>query len=273
MKPSKEKFLLFIFTLIAFLPLAFLISWPSPKLNLIACNVGQGDAILLTKGFNQVLIDGGPDNKVLNCLSKNMPFWDKTIELIINTHPDKDHLAGLVDVIQSYNVNHFVSNGLEPETEIFKKFQQELSQNKIKVSKLKKGSKIKIAGLEFKTLWPSAQVLGASTSNQSTNDFSLVMHLKHGNFDALLIGDITSKVESQLIKENNFSGIEVLKVAHHGSKYSSSQEFLKAVKPEYAIISVGKNPWGHPTKEVLERLHSIKAKILRTDQQEVKLKI
>jgi len=115
------------------------------------------------------------------------------------------------------------------------------------------------------------EVLGKK--RQDTNDYSIVFHLQFGQFDALLTGDITSQVEKEIIKNNKFKGIEVLKVAHHGSKYSTSEEFLQAVKPEIAIISVGKNPWGHPTAEVLERLKEIGAQVWRTDKQEVSFKI
>lgn len=284
---TKKSFLLFLIVLIIFLPWLVLFSWPSQKLNFIACNVGQGDAILLTKGSTQVLIDGGPNKKVLACLSENMPFWDRKIELMVNTHPDKDHLAGLIDVIERYKVKELISNNLIEKTETFKKFQRQVASRKIKVYSPKKGDRIKINDFDFQVLWPekrkgdsiiwqkylSDKVLGAQAIKEGANDYSIVLHFKYHNFDALLTGDITSRVEDRLIQENHFSGIEVLKVAHHGSKYSSSQEFLQAVKPKIAVISVGKNPWGHPTQEVLARLKSVGAKILRTDQEKVNLKI
>jgi len=296
---NKQRFFVFLTALLAFLPFFVLFYWPSNKLQLIACDVGQGDALLLTQGFNQLLIDGGPDGRVLDCLADNLPFWDKEIELVVNTHPDKDHLAGLVDVIERYSVKYLVSNSLKVETNLFAQFQQLVLEKDIPLYSPQKGDKLKIGQLELTVLWPQekigdsriwdkkfvvqekdifslkgveeGEVLGKK--RQDTNDYSIVFHLQFGQFDALLTGDITSQVEKEIIKNNKFKGIEVLKVAHHGSKYSTSEEFLQAVKPEIAIISVGKNPWGHPTAEVLERLKEIGAQVWRTDKQEVSFKI
>ncbi len=273
---NKKIFYPFILSLIL-LPFVFLAFLPSQRLQLIACDVGQGDAILLTKGFTQILIDGGPNNKVLDCLEENLPFYDRTLELIINTHPDKDHVAGLVEVLKRYQVNQVLAHEFDVESNIAKQFYILTQEREIPFYSPEKGEKIKLAGLEFATLWPpldkqnSTQVLG--TSSGKTNENSLVFHLQYGAFDAIFTGDITSKEEEQIIKDYQFQNIEVLKVAHHGSKYSSSQKFLQAVRPQIAIISVGKNPWGHPTQEVLERLSQVKAKILRTDKEKIKIVI
>lgn len=271
MELTKKRFLIFLLTLFAFLPFAILFSWPSQRLYLVACDVGEGDAILITKGFTQVLIDGGPNNKVLQCLAQNMPFWDRTIELVINTHPDKDHITGLIDVIQRYNVRQLISNSLVVDTEVFKEFYRQIIEKKIPVYSPQKGDKIKIAGLEFKVLWPKKVIGNPAIWKQNVNNFSIVLHLQYGRFDALLTGDITAKEEKEIIRDYQFQDIEVLKIPHHGSKYSTSEEFLKAVNPRVAIISVGKNPWGHPTKEVLERLSQRNIKILRTDKEKIKL--
>lgn len=277
-KATKEQFLGLLIMLILVLPLLFLLYWPGQRLILVACNVGQGDALLISKGFLQILIDGGPDDQVLNCLTENMPFWDRTIELAVNTHPDKDHLGGLVEVLARYEINQILANNQEVKTQVWQQFHQLVEEEQIPLYSPQKGEKIKIGGLEFTVLWPktritgSEQILGAE-SKEKTNEDSIVLHLQYEDFDALFTGDITSKEEKEIIKDYQFNNIEVLKVAHHGSKYSSSPEFLQAVKPKTAIISAGKNPWGHPTKEVLTRLEQIGAEILRTDSQEIKLKI
>lgn len=303
-----RKLLLFYFLLFLFLPFLFLFFWPSQKVYLIACDVGEGDALLITKGFVQVLIDGGPNDKVLNCLNQNMPFFDRTIELIINTHPDNDHLKGLINVLESYKVIQIVSNSQWLDTQVFHDFRSLVLQNKIPVYNPKKGEQIKIEDMVFKVLWPKTQIGNVSiwqTSGQvsakslsnfpnshaiasqigkledmvlgetktQTNENSIVLHFQYYDFDALLTGDITAKQEQEIIKDYNFSDIEVLKIAHHGSKYSSCQSFLEAVKPKIAIISVGKNSWGHPSKEVLQRLENVGAKILRTDKEKIKFKI
>ena len=270
---TKKQFFLFLFISILILPFLFLVFWPSQKLVFIVCNVGQGDALLITRGFTQILIDGGPNDKVLDCLTENIPFWDRTIELVVNTHPDKDHLAGLVEVVKRYQVKQILANSLMVDTQVFKDFQEQILEQEIPVYSPKKGERIKIAGLEFKTLWPTQQVLGAATLKQKTNENSIVLHLQYQDFDAILTGDITSKEGGQIVQDYQFQDIEVLKVAHHGSKYSSSREFLEKINPGIAVISVGKNSWGHPTKEVLERLQSVGSQILRTDEQKIKLKI
>jgi competence protein ComEC len=266
------------------LPFAILSSLPSKHLHFIACDVGQGDAILLTRGFTQVLIDGGPNDQVLNCLSENMPFYDRTLELVVNTHPDADHITGLSKVIKRYQIKQVLAHKFDIESNIAKEFYTVLKEKEIPFYSPQAGEKIKLAGLQFKVLWPEqkydtshAAVGQLATQTKvlggKTNENSIVLHLQYKDFDALLTGDITEKEEKEIIKDYQFKDIEVLKVAHHGSKYSSSQEFLQAVKPQIAIISVGKNSWGHPTGEVLDRLQLVGAKILRTDKDKIKLKI
>ena len=288
MKITKEKFIFFLLSLIALFPLAIAVAWPGNKLHFIACNVGQGDAILITQADIQVLVDGGPNNQVLDCLTDHLPFWDREIELVVSTHQDKDHLSGLVDVLANYQVNQLVINSLLVDTAVFRQFRQLVREKMIPVYSPQQGDIIKIGKLRFKVLWPqekkgslamwqpknsSQPVLGQETYQGKTNINSIVLHFQYQDFDALLTGDISAKEEKEIIKNYQFSDIEVLKVAHHGSKYSSSQEFLQAVKPKIAIISVGKNPWGHPTKEVLSRLKKVGAKILRTDKEKVNLLI
>lgn len=240
-------------------------SLPENKLHLVFCNVGQGDAILATKGSTQILIDGGPGDEVLNCLSHHLPFWDREIEMVFATHPESDHITGLIDVIERYNVKQFVVNSLGKNSATFKKFQEEVLAEGAKVYFPKAGDEIKLGSIQLTILWPLFQekVLGATTIEREVNDTSVVFKLSFGNFDALFTGDISSKVEPQL----ELSDIEVLKVSHHGSKYSTSNEFLKKIQPELAIISVGKNPFGHPTNEVIKRIRELGIGILRTDEQ------
>jgi competence protein ComEC len=250
--------------------------FPDDQLHLVFCDVGQGDAILIRKGFNQVLIDGGPDERVLQCLSDNLPFWDRTIEMIVLTHPQADHLTGLISVLERYRVQSAVVNNLVNDTERFWVFREALLAGEAEIYHPQAGERIKLADLDLAVLWPkerlgdalvwqreaSESVLGASTYTGDLNETSVVLKLSYGDLDALLTGDIGQQTE----KEIEAGDIEILKVAHHGSKYSTSEEFLEKVKPKLAVISVGKNRFGHPTGEVLERLLSVGAKILRTDQ-------
>jgi competence protein ComEC len=293
-------------------------SLPDNKLHLVFCDVGQGDATLISYRNTQVLIDGGPDNKVLGCLSGNMPFWDRTVEMVVLTHPQADHFTGLIDVIQRYSVRQFVSNSIVNDTASFWKFYQAVLEEKAPVYSPKAGEKIKIGPMDFLVLSPpqrlgdsriwegaevgrrnfdsasdslakkhfllnethrrsqseasqnlsasprlAPEVLGAATYSGELNETSIVLRLIFGNFDVLLTGDIGFDIEKQL----NLTPVEILKVAHHGSKYSTSEEFLEKIKPVLAVISVGKNRFGHPTKEVIERLKAEAIKILRTDEE------
>ncbi|PIS13980.1 hypothetical protein COT65_01290 [Candidatus Shapirobacteria bacterium CG09_land_8_20_14_0_10_47_13] len=249
---------------------------PDTKLHLVFCDVGQGDAILASLGSTQMLIDGGPNDRVLECLAKHMPFWDKTIELVVVTHPEADHLTGIVSVIERYNVVQIISNSLVADSGVFGKFREEVIAKKIPVFSPKYGDKIEIAKLELKILSPaeklgnelvwvrpeSPQVLGLTAFAGKFNETAIVGQLSFGNFDALLTGDIGFDTEEKLV----LTPIEVLKIAHHGSKYSSGEDFLAKLKPALAVISVGKNSYGHPTAEVLGRLRDLGIKILRTDE-------
>jgi competence protein ComEC len=277
---SKLKYLLSFLTLLFVVIAWALFSLPDSKLHLIFCDVGQGDAILVIKGSTQVLIDGGPNDKVLGCLSKHIPFWDRQIEMVISTHPDADHLTGLVSVIDRYNVSQILANSLVTDTGVFSKFRSEVISKKIPVFSPKSGDKIKVSSLILRVLFPQnklgdeivwknpqdLKVLGISAYTGEINATMLVFELEYGNFKALLTGDISSTEEKKIGDIGGIGEIGVLKIAHHGSKYSTSQEFLDLIRPKLAVISVGaSNNYGHPTSEVLDRLKTIGVKILRTD--------
>jgi len=237
---------------------------PDNKLHLVFCDVGQGDAILVFYRSTQVLVDGGPNNRVLHCLADNMPFWDRTIEMVVATHPEADHISGLINVVERYDVGQFVINSFGKETAVFRKFQSVVLAEKSNIYFPKEGDRINLGPLKLSVLWPQLQekILGTTTVDKGTNDASIVLKLSFGSFDVLLTGDISTKIESQL----DLIDIEVLKVAHHGSKYSTGEDFLNQIEPELAVISVGKNRFGHPTREVIERIRELEIRLLRTDQ-------
>jgi len=248
---------LFWLALLLILVWTALFSLPDNKLHLVFCDVGQGDAILISYQKTQILIDGGPDNRVLSCLSRHLPFWDRRLEVIILTHPEEDHFGGLIDVIKRYNVNYFVVNSLEKKSTSFEAFYRLVLGRKSSVYSPKAGEKIKIGALELLILWPREKLYVTEL-----NDNSIVLKLAFGHFSALLPGDLSTKFEDQL----DLTPVEVLKVAHHGSQYSTSEEFLGKVKPILAVISVGKNSFGHPSPEVIDRLNNLAVNVLRTDQ-------
>jgi competence protein ComEC len=259
---------------------------PDNKLHLVFCDVGQGDAILAVKGKNQVLIDGGPSNKVLPCLSNHMPFWDKKIELVVLTHPEADHITGLVPVLERYSVNQILANSLLTDSGVFSKFRELVIAGKIPVYSPKSGDKIKIAEIELDVLFPlekqgnevvwksdqAQNVMGETTYSGNLNKTAIALELKDQDFKALLTGDLGIEEETLLCSFDSAQGfgglepVDVLKVGHHGSKYSTSLSFLEEIKPKLAVISVGaNNSYGHPATEILQRLNDLGIKILRTD--------
>ncbi len=261
---DRTKVVLISLVLIIGLVWAAIFSLPDKKLHLVFCDVGEGDAVLIYQGSTQVLIDGGPNQAVLNCLANHLPFWDREIEVVVATHPDADHITGLIDVIERYDVKQFVVNSVGKETAVYEEFKRVVLEEKASVYFPKEGDKIDLEVIRLSVLWPESQekVLGAMTGEREVNETSVVLLLSYGDFDVLLPGDISSRVESLL----DLKDVEVLKVAHHGSKYSTSEEFLKESRPELAVISVGKNRFDHPTEEVIDKLRELGIETLRTDE-------
>lgn len=257
--------------------------WPSGRLKVVFCDAGQGDETLIQRGFTQILIDGSRPGKALKCLQKHVPFFDRKLEMVILSHPQLDHFGGLIDVMKRYDVRSFVYNGTAGEGWEWGKFSRLVFSEGAKIETVKAGDEVRVGKLKFEVLWPkedglwvvgsgsrskgegeSTQILGVrSPGLEELNSGSLVMALSYGDFDALFTGDIGEEEEKEML---TLGSVEVLKVAHHGSKNSSSSGFLNAFKPALAVIEVGKNSYGHPTAETLKRLREVGARIMRTDQ-------
>ncbi len=236
-------------------------------------DVGQGDAVFIeTPQGHQILIDGGPDAKVAEKVGRRMPFWDKTLDLVILTHPDKDHLDGLIDILESWEVEHVLWTGVETDTRLFEQWTEMLEQEQ------KGGARVFLVDAPQRARWTKDQSAFMDIlyplenlkkqRPRKTNDTSIVARLVFGSDSFLFSGDITKKVEALLVEQEIDIQSEVLKAPHHGSKTSSSESFLEAVKPKLTIIQVGReNRYGHPAEEVIERLRAFRTVILRTDQQ------
>lgn len=226
-------------------------------------DVGQGDAILISAGSNQVLIDGGPNGAVLEKLGKAMPFYDKTIELVVATHPDADHISGLVDVFKKYKVERVLTTGIVSDTQTAKILEQLINEKSVQKTIARFGQQIKIyPGVNLDILYPFSDLSGQKFENE--NNTSVVAKLTVGSESILLTGDAETPVEWQLLNAGVNLNSNILKVAHHGSKSSTSEDFVSAVSPEISVIQVGaKNRYGHPTDQTLERLKS--SRIFRTD--------
>lgn len=253
--------------------------YPEPKLHLIACDVGQGDAILAIHGTTQVLVDGGPNNQVLDCLADNLPFWDREIEVVVLTHPQTDHFKGLIEVFRRYDVKVFIATPLDSSTPEYKVLKSVVGGSGAKVVNPTTGMVIRSGLLYLDMLYPNAEVLsvepaetgegvlGAFTSNRDPNDFSVVAVLRLGEFDALLTGDIRPGVIDEVLATGLVGDVEYIKIPHHGSKNGLTRELLDVSTPEVAVISVGaKNHYGHPHEEILKILSERDIRMLRTDK-------
>jgi len=260
------------------------------KLRMIFCDVGQGDAILvITPGGREILVDGGPGSRVLGCLSNSVPFWDRTIDAVFLTHPQQDHMEGLVGVLANYKVKMIGTTGTRNQTALFNVWQKAAVDENTRMYTPKKGDKLILdssqgSDVTIEILWPHfAESNSASRGKPSIalasegkpsieewranppkdlNESSIVMRVTYGSICAYLTGDIPKEILQTVIDKP----CQVLKVAHHGSKTGTNLEVLDAARPQLAIIQLGKNNrFGHPHKEVVDSLNSKGVKILRND--------
>ncbi|MEK9134944.1 MAG: ComEC/Rec2 family competence protein [Patescibacteria group bacterium] len=225
-------------------------------------DVGQGDSIFIeTPQRQQILIDGGPSSAILEKLRKEMPFWDRTIDLIILSHPEKDHMSGLLDVLKRYKVENILWTGVVRDTAEYKEWERLIKEEGAKIIIAHADQRLSLSErLSLLVLSPFENLEGKVFKD--SNNTSIVAKLTFGENSFLFTGDITKSVEKELISIDS----DVLKVSHHGSKTSSGDEFIKEVSPEIAVISAGKNnSYGHPHQEVLDVLNKYDINILRTD--------
>lgn len=264
--------------------------WPDGDLHVIGCDVGQGDATLVTQGFTQVLVDTGPaSGLVMDCLSGNMPFWDRTIEMMVMSHPQMDHMGAMGEVVDRYNLGVLLTADSVNDIEAYWELFEQVKNQGIQVVEADQGLVLKLGGMEWEVLWPVDQlvdsfvwqiptiddgeygkVLGVQqvleVQEKDVNDESVVVRLKYGNATVLFTGDIGEVVEGELVEGGNIGIVDVLKVAHHGSRFSSTADFLKVVKPRIGLIYSGENNrYGHPNDQVISSLKNMEVEILRTD--------
>jgi len=242
---------------------------PDDNLHVSILDVGQGDAILIQQGNQQVLVDGGPRPQTIALeLGKKMPFWDRTIELMVSTHPSADHVTGLVEVLNRYQVKQILHPDLDFESDIYDEWLKLLKKKDIKCTIAQAGQQIDLGRVVIEVLNPQIPHLTGTESDIDNN--GMVLHISMGEVSFLLTADIMWEAEFELITHRANLTSTVLKVGHHGSDTSTTPEFLAVVNPEVAVISVGKdNYYGHPTSEVMERLEEKPGSenIYRTDEQ------
>ncbi|MES2930553.1 MAG: MBL fold metallo-hydrolase [Patescibacteria group bacterium] len=219
-------------------------------------DIGQGDSIYIeAPNGKQMLIDGGPNAIVLSRLASVMPFGDRSLDLVLATHTDADHIGGLPAILGKYKVGSFIGNGAESDTKIFQTLEEKISKNKVPKITARKGMHIildKEKNVYFDILFPDRDIGGLES-----NEGSIVGKLTYGESSFMLTGDATLYTEN-LIMQTHIAEVlrsDVLKLGHHGSRTSSSVLFLEKVDPEIAVISAGlHNRYGHPHPDIVERL-------------------
>jgi len=250
------KWLVLPLLVVAILVWSVALTTPDDKLHVSFLDVGQGDAILIqTPNGQNILIDGGPDPQKINLeLSKKLPFWDRTIDLVVCTQPQADHVTGLVEVLQRYKVKQVLDPGIPYETSIYQEWLRLIEHKGIEHNVARAGQEIDLGnGINLEVLNPPESLFEGTSHDVDNN--GVVLRLSWGQLSFLFTADIREEVEFELIGQRANLKSTVLKVAHHGSKTSTTSQLLAAVAPEVAVISVGAdNSFGHPSPEVVERL-------------------
>lgn len=260
-----------LFYLVMFLVIIFILLFTfnlenkNKDLTFAMLDIGQGDALFIKSSTGvEILIDSGRDKSVLNALREVMPFWDRSIDIVIMTNPDLDHIGGFEYIFDLYKVDKVFEPGTYNDSEIYKLLEKKMKDKNIPRYLARNGLRIDIGeGAYIDFLFPDRDV-----ATWDNNDGSIVARLIYGNNSFMLTGDASIKTEQILLSKYNDKVFEsnILKVGHHGSRTSTSLEFLEKVKPKYALISLGEdNKYGHPHKEVIDRLGSLNIEILRTD--------
>jgi competence protein ComEC len=266
-----KKWLLPPLLLAAALAATFAISMPDDNLHVSVLDVGQGDAILIqTPGHQDILIDGGPSPHELNlALGSKMPFWDRTIDLVVLTHPHADHITGLIDVLQRYRVKQVLFPYVEYQSSLYDEWLRIIEEKGIKCTFAQAGQQIDTGteGVTIEVLNPEDPL--TDSTEIDIDDIGVVMRVCSGRVSFLLTADVSQEVEHELMKCRAVLASTVLKVGHHGSSTSTGAGFLATVDPTIAVISVGAdNTFGHPDEEVIARLEEIIGgeNIYRTDE-------
>lgn len=259
----KKINILLVFVLITSLFVGVNTSKAASTVKVHFINVGQGDSILIQTGSENVLIDGGGKGKGDEVVAYLKKQKVKTLNVVVSTHPDADHIGGLAYVINTMTVKKVYAPKVSHNTQAYKAFLTAVKNKGLKITTAKQGVEIATKATD-NSLKFIAPVKTYSTSD--LNDWSAVLLLTHNKKKFLFTGDAEEKAEHDMLAKGVLSKVDVLKVAHHGAKEATTTVFLNKVKPTYAVISVGKNGYGHPTSATVNRLKSIKAKIYRTDQ-------
>ncbi|MFI5265543.1 MAG: ComEC/Rec2 family competence protein [Candidatus Levyibacteriota bacterium] len=229
------------------------------RLHVVFCDVGQGDGIYIrTSAGSDILIDAGPDNSILDCLSRHMPMWDRTIELAFATHPDADHIGGFGYILKAYTVNSFNTSQKTSATKAFAQIRDLISQKHVPLRYIFNGDEFRLPeGIRIHTYWPTHLFVDANQIDADTNSFSLVQILTYKNFKTLFTGDIESGALDSIFSRG--LTVDVFKIPHHGSKTGVDDLTFNLIHSKFVPISSGlHNRYNHPSPVVLELLKKYK---------------
>ncbi|MBN2307081.1 MBL fold metallo-hydrolase [Candidatus Peregrinibacteria bacterium] len=262
LSPKQWALSLTILALLLMLSLYQLFQITDNKYQLSFLNVGQGDAILIqTPEYRNILIDAGPDGKVVEELSKKLNFFNQKIDLFILTHPDLDHYGGMLDILQKYPVKTVIMTGIGLENELYSAFLNELKSKKIPITYPDNAHDLQISQnifLDFLYPFEGRSLIGLEPKNRNDTSISLVIRNTDGQPLALLTGDAEEAQELDLLLSGQNLAAPIFKLGHHGSRTASSEQFLTAAQPETIIVSAGiDNKFGHPHEETLERVRDL----------------
>jgi competence protein ComEC len=246
-----------------------LVHRPDGTARVTALDVGQGDAILVEGGRGgRMVVDGGPDpGRLLLALDERLPPWDRRIDIVVLTHPHEDHVAGLVPDRQRYRVGRVYQPGPPGSSPGFHAWEADLADGEPPSTVLRTGDRLRLDDIRLRVLWPDPGALpdGVGKDGKAINNESVVLLGEVDGRRFLLMGDLEEDVDPTLVARG-LPRLDLLKVAHHGSRTASSEPFLAATRPTIAVISVGAdNDYGHPAPETLERLGAVGTTTYRTD--------
>lgn len=266
MKLSNKRLILVVGFLTVFLFFVYR-KWTDTSIKVTYCDVGNGDSILIQQDFFQFLIDSGKTDRVLGCLGHVLPFWDQVIEVGLISHFDEDHMGYFGEIMGIYRFKELYLIYPNKDTQVVKRFLASLNKAKTYGAIIKQpilGQSIVLPSGAKVTFLEVVSFSGAKDLTE--NDRSIGLLLETGTTTWLFTGDGEGNWEKLLLEKNYFPQVDVLKVAHHGSKTSTNDNFLKLVKPKLAVISTGTNSFGHPHEAVLQKLENLGVQILRTDE-------
>jgi competence protein ComEC len=240
------------------------LQYPAYPLSIIFFDVGQGDSVLIeTSNKTKILVDTGPDQRIVEKMASISKIIDNKIDYVILTHPDMDHIGGMVGLLKNFEIENIILNfDFESDTKYMVELNQSIQYENANLINGFDTSDMYIDDCYFDFIWPKNDLNSQVTLSE--NDSSISLKISYKGFDLFLGGDISSKIEK--IIGSDIQEVEVMKISHHGSNTSNGVGFLEILSPEYAIISVGKNnQYNHPAKNVINNLGTEKIKYFRTD--------